>query len=492
MTSIRAKIRLGYYTLAALVGGLAMLSYADLGFLQQRIGEGDLFSRLQQNVLEMRRHEKNYFLYREAGELGDALQLAQTSLRQAQENRALLARLIGASELDSMVAALQKYHASLLQFPRVAGSPAPSEKTKQEIRKLGHTISTSTERLGELERASLAASAQRAQLALFWSLAMVVLLGISGAQILSRLVVQPLRRLENSLKPVAAGRFHELPLASQDQEIRSFTTAFNRMLEELEARQRQILQSEKLASIGVLASGVAHELNNPLGNISGACQILLEELGQTDPTAQREWLEQIDSEAERAKRIVRTLLDYARRQPSRIQRIVLADTLEKTLVLLRSRLPQRDTVQLQLQPDMCLQGDEQILQQVFINLITNALDAGGPAVQITIQAENTTLAAHPPNRAAHVAGDLGKLPAQGRLAVITISDSGTGLPEEMLVKIFDPFFTTRAPGQGIGLGLYVVEEIITAHGGCIGVENRPQGGLVFTLWLPCLAGVQHE
>jgi signal transduction histidine kinase len=276
-------------------------------------------------------------------------------------------------------------------------------------------------------------------------------------------------------------------MVSRDREIVSFTAALNRMLEELELHRRQVLQSEKLAALGTLASGVAHELNNPLGNISGACQILMEELDglATLPadtrTALVEWLAQIDDETERARRIVRTLLDYSRKPVREGASCLLGEVLEKSLLLLRQRLPGEDCVRLDLPPDLRVCADPQRLQQVFINLIQNALDAGGASVHVTIRAGQAGPADWPPAGAGLVVGA-----EAGRSAVlITVEDDGPGIPAERLDHIFDPFFTTRDPGEGTGLGLYIVGEIVQEQGGAIAVASPPSGGVCFSLWLPC-------
>ena len=127
-----------------------------------------------------------------------------------------------------------------------------------------------------------------------------------------RIVVKPLKSLEWTMKSIADGKFSTIAMDSSDQEIVSLADAFNKMIKELEMRQRNLVQSEKLASLGTLLSGVAHELNNPLSNISTSCQILSEEMDELDPEYRRELLSQIEDQADRAKNIVRSLLEFSR------------------------------------------------------------------------------------------------------------------------------------------------------------------------------------
>lgn len=493
MSSIRGKIALSYYLLAAVAVGFALFAYGDLRYLDRRIGQGVEVSAFREEVLEMRRHEKNYLLYRDASDLESAIRYADSARKRLKVHEAF-AELTAPGELERLERQLLHYGRLLMDYRQgpAADSPAAA-RLAQEVRAAGHTILERVDALGEQERLLLAATVRQSQTALFISMGVLVGLGLLIGHLLTRVVVRPLRRLEAELQPIAEGRFAYFHQVSRDREIVSLTDALNRMLEELEMHRRQVLQSEKLASLGVLASGVAHELNNPLGNISNACQILLEELEAQGDGGQREWLSQIDTETERARRIVRTLLDYSRRRQFSVERLSLDEVLAKCLTLVRNELPAREAVSLDLPPELVVHGDEQQLQQVFINLIKNAVDATGDSVRIRIGARRSTWQASQPSREAHLVGDL-ELPhhEDAPLVVISLADNGPGIPAELLPRVFDPFFTTREPGHGVGLGLYIVEEIIQEHGGCIAVEAPAEGGTRFTIWLPCLGQEEHH
>lgn len=475
MSSIRGKITFGYLILAFGVGGFALFASADLRFLERRVQEGVAIAAFQETAQEMRRHEKNYFLYRARGEAGEDLAAARSAaveLAAGLEGAALSAAASG-----DELAALRR---TLGDYRRLLDQPEPPEI---ELRVAGHALSQQSERLSERERASLVATARQSRHLLFWSVGALLLLGLAGGQVMYRIVGRPLRQLEEQLEPLAQGRFHAFAMVSDDREIVSFTQALNRMLEELDLRRRQVLQSEKLASLGTLASGVAHELNNPLGNISGAAQILLEEIAALPPDRRddlRGWLGQIDSETERARHIVRTLLDYSRRPAEAAGPVPLREALERSLLLLGPRLPEADSVRHDLPPDLRLKADPRRLQQLFINLIQNALDAG--ARHVEIQAGPATAVRWPPPGAALVLGDPAR---ETRAALIQIRDDGPGIPPERISQIFDPFYTTRAPGEGTGLGLTIVGEIVRDLGGAIAVASPPGMGGCFTLWLPC-------
>lgn len=472
MSSIRGKIVAGYAVLAAGVAAFALLAWGDLNFVEARVEEGIAVGAFREQVLEMRRHEKNHFLYGGGDELDEALHIATTMEATLARERKAFAAVIPVAEIDALHDALGRYRELLDRYRERRGTAAATR-----IRATGHEISEGAEKIANLERKLLAATVQDSRRLLLFGVGMVALLGILGGQVLSRMAVRPLRKLEEQLKPIAAGDFAHFPEVSRDREIASLTAALNRMLDELESHRLQVLHSEKLASLGVLASGVAHELNNPLGNISSSCQILLEELDTTDIDKLREWLGQIDGETQRAQRIVRTLLDYARRRGFAPVATRIAEVADKSLVLLRSSLPEVDLT-LDLAPDLAVLADPQRLQQAFINLVKNAADAG--AKHIVVSARRATADNWPPAEAYVI----GAAPADRPGVVIAVSDDGSGIRHEDLTMVFDPFFTTRAPGQGVGLGLYIVEEIAQEHGGCVAAASLAAGGARFALWLP--------
>lgn len=480
MASLRGKITLIYLVLALAVGAFVLFASANLGYLERRMNEGVAIATFQETAQEMRRHEKNYFLYRAAADFAAARGLASDLERQLEKDRSILATLVPPSEVRALERALQRYR----------GLFEAGGLDEAAMRDAGHDLLARGDSLARREREQLGASARQARHALLWSVAVLIVLALAGGQLLYRMVGRPLRQLEKQLEPLAHGRYRAFTMVSSDREIVSFTQALNQMLSELESRRRQVLQSEKLASLGTLASGVAHELNNPLGNISGAAQIALEEsedLPERSREALRIWLRQIDDETERARRIVRTLLDYSRRPDAETRPTPLLDLVEKSLMLLRARLPATDTVELAIPADLSVCLDPQRMQQVFINLIQNALAAAGDGVRIRIEAAAASRADWPPPEVASAPAQTLGLPvdAAGRAVLIRVRDDGPGIPAELLGQVFDPFFTTRAPGEGSGLGLYIVAEIIQEHGGALAVTSPPGAGACFTIWLPC-------
>ena len=491
MPSILGKIILAYLALAAGVAGFVLFTSADLSYLESRVREAVAITAFQDDAQEMRRHEKNFLLYQAPGELAAARDLAEGLAGRIASDGEVLARVLPGAELAAMSAAIAAYQ-RLLDPADLDASGTQAAR----VREAGHAISEASDRLAERERGLLIETLRQSRQALMWTLGLVALLALAGGQLLWGAVGRPLRRLEAHLKPLPAGRVQALAEVSRDREMVSFTAALNRMLEELESRRRQVLHAQRLAALGTLASGVAHELNNPLGNISGACQILLEELaGQPGLSREaradlRGWLTQIDDETERARRIVLNLLDYSRKPGRADLTAHLGATLDRSLLLLGQRLPAGDTVSRDIPPGLWVRMDPQHLQQVFVNLIQNALDAG--ARQVRIRARLAGVGDWPPAGAALVVGE-GLGPEVGAAergegvepgVLIRVADDGPGIPPDRIERILDPFYTSHPPGEGTGLGLHIVSEIIREQGGAIAVSSPPQGGACFALLLP--------
>ncbi len=231
-----------------------------------------------------------------------------------------------------------------------------------------------------------------------------------------------------------------------------------------QALEAQLIQSEKLAAVGQLVSGVAHELNNPLTSIAGLSELLLEqqELGTKD----RGHLRVIHEQADRAGRIVRNLLTFARKGPGEQAAVDLNDVIQRTLLLMSYDLNLKDiTIEKSLAPLPPVLGDRHALQQVVINLLNNAAQA---------------VADNPPERPRVI---LLSTWVDDRVRM-RVSDSGAGIADAVLPHLFTPFFTTKEPGQGTGLGLSITYSIVDAHGGRITVERPAGGGAAFLVDLP--------
>ncbi|HJQ71122.1 MAG TPA: ATP-binding protein [Blastocatellia bacterium] len=225
--------------------------------------------------------------------------------------------------------------------------------------------------------------------------------------------------------------------------------------------EQQLLEREKLSSIGLLAAGVAHEVNTPLAGISSYAQMLLQQVNDDDP--KHKLLEKIHTQTLRASGIVNNLLNFSRTGDAQFREVEVNHVLEDTLQLLEPQLrgTKIEIVRHYGQSLPAAYGSASKLQQVFMNLILNARDAmpGGGRLTISTRPVDTSL-------------------------VVDFRDTGMGIAPENIARIYDPFFTTKEVGQGTGLGLALSYGIIQEHGGRIFVESRPGEGAHFTIKLP--------
>jgi len=225
----------------------------------------------------------------------------------------------------------------------------------------------------------------------------------------------------------------------------------------------ELVHAEKLSAVGELASGVAHEINNPLTTILGLAQLLLSRSDVTPGI--RERIALMADEAARAAAIVQNLLMFSRHYPPERRPCSLADAVQRVIALKGYQL-EHDKVRVTTELDHCptVWADENQVQQVLLNLVQNAHQA------MARQASERLLTVRLRPRDRHVA--------------IEVLDNGPGIPPHLLSRIFDPFFTTKPPGEGSGLGLSVSYGIVGQHGGRLYAENRPEGGAMFVVELP--------
>jgi two-component system NtrC family sensor kinase len=236
--------------------------------------------------------------------------------------------------------------------------------------------------------------------------------------------------------------------------------------EELVAMQARVAQSERLASLGMLAAGVAHEINNPLGGILALTGLTVEEMKPEDPN--RETLQEVIRQTERCRDIVKGLLEFSRQSKANTERIDLNRILQDTLSpLAKQALFFNIEVVRDLDPGLpAVMADKSQFQQVFMNIFVNAVQAMDERGTITIASRH--------NRA-------------GKCVEMAISDTGRGIAPEQIDRIFDPFFTTKESGRGTGLGLSIAYGVVTTHRGAISVRSEVGKGSTFTIRMPVAA-----
>ena len=354
---------------------------------------------------------------------------------------------------------------------------------------------------------------------------LLVLLGIDvavfvalGRYLIDRLVVRPLRTAVATAEAIAAGEYSRRAPEGETREIAALNQALNAMTDQLLenqqtladnvrslddtnrlllATQRDLVQAEKMASIGRLAAGVAHEVGNPLGALLGYASVLRRR--NVDP----ELLDGVERETRRIDAIVRGLLDYSRPTPSRREPVDVNGSIRRVLELLRAQ-GKLEGVEVGLSLDEGLppvSADAHLVDQVFVNLVDNAraaLDGGG---RITLRSSLERYhpdrpipfrrASDPPGvsyahlrRPRYGTHRAAEIEPGTEIVRVVVADTGAGIAPEHIEAVFDPFFTTRPPGEGTGLGLAIVAATMADFGGRIDVSSAQGGGASFTLSFP--------
>ncbi|HWP34202.1 MAG TPA: ATP-binding protein, partial [Thermodesulfobacteriota bacterium] len=363
-------------------------------------------------------------------------------------------------------------------------------------------------------------------LVVLYALVDSALLILFGSYLLTRRVVTPVRRLADTTRRIAQGNFTEYAPVESANELGQLAASFNAMIDaladhrrrleeqvastermnrELKQAQEEVIRSEKLASVGRLAAGVAHEIGNPLGAILGYVDIL-QKGSQGEEAA--DCLRRIEAETRRIQRIITDLLRFSRPSPVEVVPSDLNAIVRDTVDLLAPQPPFRGIeVGLELaEPAPVVLVDRHLMQQVLINLALNAADAmparpgGGARGRLAIATRVARFAGGPaaadaaPRRSQDPPevdfSHLRRSPTRPRLrrgqpvGQLVVRDTGHGIRPEDLGRIFDPFFTTKPPGQGTGLGLAISLRIVDSFGGQIEVDSTPGAGTTVTVSLP--------
>ena len=325
----------------------------------------------------------------------------------------------------------------------------------------------------------------------FFLLATVALILIIGTTyLIIRQITHPLVEIADAAHAIAEGEFDVTVAADQPGELGVLADAFNRMLaslrqmrsdleewgrtlenkvelrtQELVSMQARVAQSERLASVGMLAAGVAHEINNPLGGILALTSLTLEDTPTTDQ--RRDNLEEVVRQTERCRDIVKSLLEFSRQSKEGTESVDLNEIARDTYALVGSQsLFFNVVVVMDLDPHLPrIMADRSQLQQVFMNLFVNAAQAMQEEGRITVKSCYGRQDGH---------------------VVVTVSDTGHGIDKQHIARIFDPFFTTKEDGRGTGLGLSIAYGIVTQHGGTITVDSEPGKGTTFSMRFPAV------
>ncbi len=406
-------------------------------------------------VLNLRRLEKNYMFFR--------------------DKRSFLELHTALSELGDTAPGCTECISYKKAIGDLISAYSKSASVEKKLQVTGNRLEKIALKIARRERQKIKSFITVTNRFLLAAVALLCLLGPFFVYRTAKYIVTPINRLSEITKRIAAGDLNvRAPLKERD-ETYSLALSFNTMLDHLRERENQLIekekelyQSKKLASIGILTSGVAHELTNPLNNISMIAQTyteLYDKLSREDRLA---FMNNVEKEAERIRDIVRDLLDFSKPKEKSFREADINTVVEKSLKLVQNMLDISN-----IETSVTLGSgigrvfiDEHQIQQVLVNLITNAIQAMPGGGRLYIETG---------------------LSSDGEFVEIAIRDTGKGIPPEFLPHIFDPFFSTKGV-EGTGLGMSVSYGIIKTHKGNIKVQSKVGEGSTFTVELPVYRG----
>jgi len=468
--SIRLRIVLSMVVCFILTAGVTAASLT----LIFRVGESQRFleevSTYAFELEHARRFEKNFLLY--GTNLDDALTQAETAHRVLWRTRAAISARTGARDFEGMEENLGKYTQLLGRLKASAvGDQAERARDRaeveRELRRHGAQILADANELIEQEQLRLRTAIRTSSLVAGGSLLFILFIFLGIGYLLTRQVANPMRRFVEYTQRIAKGDFSPIqPVRRYRDEFSDLAIAINRMLTKLKDREAQLARTSRMAAVGTLTAGVAHELNNPLNNIGLNTEAMLDGFDDYSNEEKLRMLSDIAIQVKRASGTVHNLLDFTRVENPILVSMSIAEVVAASRKLVDHEASLSNVeFAMDLPEDLPkVQGNPRDLQQVFLNLFLNAIQAMPQGGTLLVR---------------------GSLEDGDRIRV-EVTDTGCGIPPEHLGSIFDPFFTTRE--HGTGLGLYVSYGVIEKHHGKIDVRSQAGVGTTFTLSLPRASG----
>jgi len=439
--------------------------------IQDKIRIIESFSELNQNVLEMRRYEKNYLLYNNKEDLLstlDYIDQVRASLNQVRTSLVAAKKLFPGSEQNLQTfytEELSKYESISQQLMAEDLLPNSKKLLKDTLRTHGQNITKWVFDMDAKASVQVEREVDTYQKIGTRILFLACLVGGILIYFLLRWIMRPLTAIREAAAQIMQGKMKSIPIdeaVSCSEEGIELVNTLNLMLKALNTKQDQLVQSEKLAAIGKVTAGIAHEINNPLNNISLTAEVLLEDLPNLDCSERMDMVRDILVQSDRAREVVHHLLEFSRsRKTNATGKVDLVKLVTDSIALVRNQFRLGEITYNYQHPDQPLPitGTPPQLQQVLVNIMLNAVQAMQPGGRL----------------------DIG-VTEEDKDAIITIKDTGAGIPSQLLPHIFDPFFTTKNEGTGLGLSLSYA--IIKDHQGDIEVESEEGSGTTFRIKLP--------
>ena len=466
--SIRIRLMLGFLAWFVLSLGIAVFSMVNVSSIRGKLHFLESAQNYMFEIQQARRFEKNFFLYHT--NIDDALEHVRNAREILNNNSQEMGKVVGKTNFDTIKSHLKQYEELLLEIKNIEAENENQalkfEPIESRLRHFGSEMVTVGNQLLAKERNQVNSMLALSHKIPLIFLALLILLIISLSYFIANQMLAPLNRMVQATTRIAEGDLTPVtPRRRYNDEFSRLAMALNHMMLQLLRRQEQLAQAHKLKAVGTLTAGVAHELNNPLNNIILTSSALLEEYKEISDEEFEDMINDLLSESERAQKIVRKLLDFARQSEIGSEPIQIEEIIDQTLKLVSIQIKLADIkVKGEISSDLPpIYGDRRRLIQVFLNITLNAIDAMPNGGTLKISLHNT----------------------QDREYVVAdFTDTGVGIPEHKLTNIFDPFYTTKREGKGTGLGLSVSLGIVQKHGGEIKVSSKLKNGTTFSVLLP--------
>ncbi|MDQ7032388.1 MAG: ATP-binding protein [Desulfonauticus sp.] len=458
--SIRKKIIITFLILFVIVTSVSLWGFLNYNHLNQNIQLLEQKEALLNNILEARRYEKNFFITYNFQHLNKAKEFIEKS------ELILKKLIIPGPNSQQLFGLLENYKKSIQDILTKHNLKQLTKQKLQErselIQKNGRMATICLEKLIAQKRKDIQRLINQSRNLLFLTITALLALAIITFIFLLKNVTKPLKDIEHAIKKIVSGDYDTLPSIQTGDEFEKLVNNINHLLTEMKLRNKQLLQKEKMAALGTLTSGVAHEINNPLNNISTSLQILQEELGDNTSKYHQELLQESLQQVDRVKEIVKGLLEFSRETSFSLAQVNFKKLVQNTLKLIQGELPSHIQIKLDIPDNLNVKIDPQRIQQVLLNIILNAIQA------LDKNPGTITISAYIKDHSLY----------------FSIEDTGPGIPKTLLSKIFDPFFTTKDVGKGSGLGLAVCQGIVEKHQGKIKVSSQEGKGTKFTIVIP--------
>lgn len=455
------KFNLANITAIILIALTGFFAFENLDTVLTKLRFAEIADDLNTSFLEMRLAEKNYFLYGDVSALSEINQMISESMTTLESVDQDIIKAIGKENFNELQSCLVRY---LRVVNEVKDQNGRSPQMQARLRDAGQKLREFSNRITHLERRKINKIISVSRRQLLTSLGFILISAIGLSYLIFFNIIKSLKQIKTVVGSISEGNFNKVETEIPQDELGSVMIAINSMAQELENREEQIIQSKKLASIGILTAGVAHELGNPLNNISMIAQAYMEIYDNLDKEERIDFMRKVEEETHRIKHIVDNLLDFSKPKKSKSKVTNLNDVVERGFKLVQNmihvcNIEAHTELEQELPPVFV---DEEQILEVLINLMTNSIQASSPGDRLTVTTHS---------------------PAEGEYVEVMVEDTGKGIPHDLLPHVFDPFFSTKG-SSGTGLGLFVSYGIIKNHQGTIKVDSKEGEGTQFIIELP--------